>query len=449
MTIAAFPPGPTDAAFGMTLANRFKDHPLEFMTDMAKTYGDIVYLRFGPIQAFGLNKPELVKELLVTKNKAFHKMDRMKQVMSRLDGNGLLLSEGEFWLRQRRLVQPAFDHKRLVTYAQTMVQYTSETISHWKAGEQRDLFDDTTKLTLRIICRILFNIDAQQDAEKIGAAIDEISRTMVKDMSAPFLLPDWLPIPEKSRWRENVHILDSFITKIMADRKASGHDKGDLLSMLLLAVDSEGDGTGMSEKQARDEAMTLFLAGHDSTAAALAWTWYLLARHQDVQDKVAAEVLATFGTEPPHPDGARKLTFTTAVLKESMRLYPPVWLIPRQSVAETEIGGYRIPPGSFVYAWTYALHRSPRFWAEPEEFQPERFLPENESKVIPHSYIPFGEGPRGCIGNHFAMLESTLIVACVLQRFSLSLCPQSEKITQSVRVSLEPANGVHVRLASR
>lgn len=448
MTTAQLPPGPTDAAFGMTLANRFKDHPLDFMMQMSKTYGDIVFIRMGPYATFGLNHPDHVKELLVTKNRFFHKMDRMKQVMSRLDGNGLLLSEGDFWLRQRRLVQPAFDHKRLLGYGNTMVQLACATFDSWKSGEQRDLFSETTDLTMRIICRVLFNVDAQSITEKLGAAIDDVSRIIVKDISAPFLLPDWLPTPEKTKWREAVQTLDSFITGVIKDRRASGEDKGDLLSMLLLAVDTEGDGTAMSEKQARDESMTLFLAGHDSTAAALAWTWYMLATNPAVQERVAAEVKSVCGSSAPSPDQVKQLVLTTAVIKEAMRLFPPVWLIPRQAIAQTEIGGYSIPTGALVYAWTYALHRSEKFWDAPNEFRPERFLPENEHKIVPHSYIPFGEGPRGCIGNHFAMLETALIVACMMQRFSISLATSHEAVTPTAKVSLEPSPGVFAKLTA-
>lgn len=449
MTTTTHPPGPTDAAFGMTLANRFRETPLEFMMDMVKTYGDMVYMRFGPYHAFGLTNPELVKELLVTKNRHFRKMDRMKQVMSRLDGNGLILSEGDFWLRQRRLVQPVFEQQKLLNYGKIMVDQACKTADSWVCDKEFDIFQEMTALTLRIICRLFFSVDAENEAVRIGDAVSEISAIMVKDMSSPFLLPDWLPLPEKARFRECVHVLDDFITNIIKERKATGENKGDLLSMLLMAVDTESDGTGMTERQARDEAMTLFLAGHDSTAAALAWTWHLLARHQDVQTKVADEIATVFGTAQPGPDGARKLVFTAATIKEALRLYPPVWLIPRQAAEDTEIGGYKIPQGSFVYAWTYALHRSSSYWEKPEEFRPERFLPEHEHSVVPHSYIPFGEGPRGCIGNHFAMLESILIVAVLLQRYTLIPADSSAGITALPMVSLEPEGGVRVKIGKR
>jgi len=290
-----YPPGPRDWCFGLTLGMHSLRDPLAFLAQMARRYGDIAYFRAGPLHSYLVSHPDLIREVLITKAKSFRKWERQKRVFRKIDGNGLIITEGEFWLRQRRLIQKAFQRGRLGRYAEMMVELTRRRLERWTAGATIDLDQEMSHLALEITGKTLFGVDLRDQAAWLSETAEALRETFDREFLALIPLPDWLPLPSKRRMRRAIRNLHAFITGIIDDRRESGEDKGDLLSMLLLAVDDQGDGTGMTDKQARDEAVTLFNAGHDSTSAALAWTCYFLGRYPGVQERLRDEVAAVLG----------------------------------------------------------------------------------------------------------------------------------------------------------
>jgi cytochrome P450 len=445
-----YPPGPKDALLGLTLARRFRSQPLEFITELGRTYGDIAYFRAGPIRFYVVNNPQLIREVLVTKHKNFRRPRFITGPLSKIDGNGLVLSEGDFWLRQRRLVQPAFATKRFDAYGRATVEYTQRMLDRFSGGAALDVADAMTELTLHIIAKTLFGVELEGQAARLGEAVRVVSEHVTAEAGYPLHLPDWLPIKNKRRKRWAIRTLDEFVWNVIRQRRAVGGDAGDLLSMLLLAVDEEGDGGGMTDLQARDEAMTLFNAGHDSTAAALAWIWYLVAKHPAVEAKLIEEVDSVLaGRTPQYADVAR-LPYAEMVVKEAMRLYPPTWgLLPREVVTGVELGGYTIPKRAWIYIFPYVTHRDGRFFENPEKFDPERFAAGRVDKIPQYAYIPFGGGPRVCIGNTLAMMEMILIMATVLQKFRLKLAPDQPEVEPEPLISMRPKGGLRVSLSRR
>jgi cytochrome P450 len=446
-----YPPGPKDALAGLTLARRFRARPLDFITELGQTYGDLAYFRIGPLRFYVVNNPQLIREVLVAKHKHFRRPASIVGPLSKFDGNGLVLSEGDFWLRQRRLVQPAFATKRFDVYGRATVDYTRRMLDRWSGGTSLDVAEAMTELTLHIIAKTLFDVELSDDqASQLGEAVRVVSQAVTAEAGYPVHLPDWLPLPSKRRKRWAIRTLDEFVWSAIHRRRASGDDRGDLLSMLLLAVDDEGDGGRMTDLQARDEAMTLFNAGHDSTAAALAWIWYLVAGHPAVEAKLIEEVDSVLaGRAPQYADVAR-LPYAEMVVKEALRLYPPTWgLLPREVVTPVELAGYTIPKRAWIYIFPYLTQRDGRFFENPEKFEPERFAPGRVDKIPQYAYIPFGGGPRVCIGNTFATMEMILIMATVLQKFRLKLAPGQQAIEPEPLISIRPQGGLRISLNRR
>jgi cytochrome P450 len=445
-----YPPGPKGHLLGLNLARRFRGDPLAFISEIGRSYGDIAYFRMGPVRAYFVNHPKLIRETLVTKNKIFRRPSWVIGPLQKLDGNGLVLSDGDFWLRQRRLVQPAFSTKRFDGYGQVTVDYTRRMLDRWSSGTSFDVADEMTRLTLEIISKTLFGLEVSATATRLGEAVRVISESFVAEAGNPLQLPDWIPLPGKRRKRWAMRTLDELAWGIVRERRASGVDHGDLLSMLLLAVDEEGDGRGMTDRQARDEAMTLFNAGHDTTAAALAWIWYAIAKYPQIQTRLAEESAAVLADRPATYSDVAQLAYTEMVIKETLRLYPPTWaLIPRETVSEVEIGGYSVPKGAWVYAFPYVTHRDPRFFENPEKFDPERFAAGRAETIPQYAYFPFGGGPRVCIGNTFATMEMVLIVATVLQKFRIELAPGQAEVEPEPLIAMRPKGGLRVALQPR
>jgi cytochrome P450 len=445
-----YPPGPRDWCFGLTLGLRSLLEPLTFLRDIARRYGDIAHFRAGPVHSYLINHPNLIREVLVTKGKSFRKWERQKRVFRKIDGDGLINSEGDFWLRQRRLIQKAFLHRRLGRYAEQMVELTRRRLDRWTTGAAINLDQEMAQLSLEITGETLFGVDLRDRAAWLGETAEVLRATFVREFLAPVPLPDWLPLPSKRRMRRAIQDLDTFITGIIRDRRASGQDRGDLLSMLLLAVDEQGDGSGMTDQQARDEAVTLFNAGHDSTSAALAWTCYFVARYPGVQEQLREEVQAVLGGRVAGLEDLPRLTFADRVVKESLRICPPTpALINREAITEVEVGGYRLPRGSLTILSPYVTQRDPRWFPEPERFDPDRFGPGRVEEIPEYAYIPFGAGPHVCVGNTFALMEITLVVATVVQRFHLELAPGQEDLVPELKVSLRPKGGVWVKPVAR
>jgi cytochrome P450 len=446
------PPGPKGGWFGLGLARRFRRTPLTFLPELARTFGDLVCLRLGPFRTYFAFRPDLIHEVLAGKAKCFRRWAWQTAVLRQWDGNGLVLSEGDFWRRQRRLVQPAFQPRRFAAYGTAMVAATRRLLDRWaeEAGKPVEIVQRMTGLTLEIIAKVLFDVDVSADVRCLGEAVAVLSDTAMHEMSTPLRLPDWLPLPGKRRKRWAMRYLDETIRRIIRERRASKEDKGDLLSMLLLAADEEGDGQGMTDEQARDEAMVLFLAGHDTTAAALAWVSYLLARHPEVQRRLAAEVRTVLGGREPTADDVARLPYTEAVLKETLRLYPPAWIwFAREAVEDVELGGFTIPRGGIVYVTPWVTQRDPRWFPEPARFNPDRFTPGHTAALPPCAYFPFGAGPRVCVGNAFAMTEMVLVMACLAQRFHLALAPDQGEPELSPLLALRPRGGVWLTAVPR
>jgi cytochrome P450 len=446
------PPGPNHLV-GLKFIQRFRTAPLELIGDLHRQYGDIVHARMGPYHTYFFYHPDQVKEILVDKVKLLPKAEMQVRVLRQWDGNGLVLSEGEFWARQRRLVQPAFHTKRFEGYSDAMVRKSENTIQAWMALTPPavvDVDEAMTSLTLEIITKTLFDADISGKTKDLGKAVAILSETAVREMGQLIRLPGWVPLPSIRSKRWAMEYLDKTIRRVIAERRKTGADVGDLLSMLLNAVDSEDSKVRMTDDQARDEAVVMFLAGHDTTAAGLTWFWYIMGRYPDIQEKACSEVESVLHSNVPTYSDVARLPYLTAAIKETMRLFPPaIGVFARQAKEPMELGGYRIPKGSIVYAFSYVTHRDSRWFADPEKFSPERFMGENEKKIRPFAYFPFGAGPRACIGAHFAMTEMVLVAATLLRRFEFSLLPGVSDPEPLVHVSLRPKNGLSMRIRHR
>jgi cytochrome P450 len=442
-----FPPGPATGYFEWSLARRLQTERLEFPTEIARTYGDFAHLRLGPVHLYFANHPDLVREVLVTRAKSFRKLPRLIRALREVDGNGLVLSEGDFWLRQRRLVQPAFSPKRFEGYAKTIVDCAQQAVDSWAPESQINVPLAMRRLTLAIVARTLFGADVTGSEEALGEATETISEIVTVQTGRLIQWPIWVPTAENRRKKRAIEVVDRVIRRIIRERRASGEDRGDLLSMLLAAVDEEGDGTGMTDEQARDEAITLFNAGHDTTASSLTWTWYLLAKHPDVEAAVRDEALGALQGRAAAYADLPALVYTTCVVKESMRLYPPTWaLIPRVTAQSVTIGGYELPKGAWVYIYPWVLHRDGRFFADPERFEPERFKPDRAALIPQHAYIPFGAGPHVCIGNTFATMEMVLALATIATERRLTLPPEHPPVIPEALIAIRPRDGLKLQV---
>jgi len=428
----------------MGVMRDFNRDTLGFVT-RCRDYGDVVRTRFLWINAYFLYNPRDIESLLTTNAKSYRKARSLRSpFFYRLVGNGLVTSEGDFWRRQRRLAQPAFHRQRISSYGDVMVQYAERAIAGWKNGEHRDLARDMTRLTLEIVVKTLFNSDVSNDADHIGAILTSLVKPFASQATLKWIMDNRLPTPEHRRYFRSVSEIDAIVYRIIAERRASGYDEGDLLSMLLAAQDE--DGSHMSDQQLRDEVMTLFLAGHETTALALSWSWYLLATHPDAEKKFHAELAEVLGRRAPNVSDMPKLKYTEMIVKEAMRLYPPAYAVGREAVEETEIGGYHVPKGTQLFAFQWVTHRDARYFEETDAFKPERWTDGDPSPK--YAYFPFGGGPRQCIGNYFAMMEVVLLLATIGQKFRFKLDPD-HKVELLPVLSLRPRNGIKVIIEPR
>lgn len=425
---------------------QFNRDTLSFI-ERCRDYGDVVRMRFFYLTVYFLYHPDHIEYVLSTNAKNFIKSRTLRSpFFQRLVGNGLLTSEGEEWKRQRRLAQPAFHRQRINAYGDVMVEYAERMISGWKKNEVRDIHRDMMRLTLQIVVRTLFSSDISGDADKVGRVLSKIVRPFASQATLKWILDNRLPTPTHRRFNAAAREIDDIVYRIIAERRASGSDQGDLLSMLLAAQDE--DGSRMSDRQLRDEVMTLFLAGHETTALTLSWAWYLLAQNPEVEKNFHAELDEVIGSRPPTVDDLPRLKYTERIAKESMRLYPPAYGVGRESVQEFELGGYCVPAKSQLFMFQWATQRDPRFFAEPERFYPERWTDEFVNGLPKYAYFPFGGGPRVCIGNYFAMMEVVLLLATIGRKFKLSLVP-NHPVQILPAMSLRPADGIKVSVENR
>jgi cytochrome P450 len=449
VALATLPPGPKGHYLIGNLLDYARD-PLGFMSRCSKEYGDIVRLRFPGLPLYLLTHPDYAEHVLLKHNRGFVKSRYFRRELSFL-GKGLLTSEGEFWRRQRRLAQPAFHRQRVNAYGEVMVSYAQRMLATWQDGETHDIYQEMTRLTLQIVAKTLFDAGVDK-TEKVGEVLGWLGQhTKQLDeqgsgMVLRFLLGNF-PTPSNLRFRQGVGRLDEVIYDLIWERRSSGKDTGDLLSMLLRAGAKEGN--GMNDKQLRDEVITLLLAGHETTALTLSWTWYLLAQHPGVEAKLLRELQEVLGDREPTVEDLPRLRYAELVIKESMRLYPPAWGISREAKEECEIRGYGVPAGTQLLIVSWAMHRDPRYFERPEAFDPERWEDGSVKGVPKYAYLPFGAGPRLCIGSSFAMTEATLLLATIAKKFQLKLAPEQQRVVPQPSTTLRPRGGMRMVLSKR
>jgi cytochrome P450 len=440
------PPGPKGSPI-MGVMRDFNRDQLGFIERTRDEYGDIAWMRFLYVPALFLYHPDDVEYVLVTNARNFIKsMSLRSNFFQRLVGKGLLTSEGEEWKRARRLSQPAFHRERVASYGQVMSNYANRLTAKWQDGETLDVHPEMMRLTLEIVVQCLFSADVSHDVDDVGATLKELIKPFAAQATLGWILNNRLPTPAHLRFHRLARKIDNVVYRIISERRAGGGDKGDLLSMLLAARDE--DGSQMSDRQLRDEVMTLFLAGHETTALTLAWSWYLLGTHPEVEERFQAELDEVLGGRPPTAADLPRLKFTEQIAKESMRLYPPAFGLGREAVNDCEIGGYRIPAGTQVFLFQWATQRDPRFYDEPAAFRPERWTEDFIERLPKYAYFPFGGGPRVCIGASFAMMEVILCLAAIGQRFRLEL-DRDHPVSIYPAMSLRPNDGIKVVVRSR
>lgn len=432
---------------------RLRRDELGFYRSMVREYGDIVRFRLGPFQANLVTHPDAIETVLVGKNHDVHKSP-FYEAMKRVLGEGLLTSEDDFHKKQRRMIQPIFHHKRIREYGEAMVEYGVRYRERWREGQELDFHEEMMGLTLAIVGATLFGADVERDAQDVGRAMKSMLGAL--DNLLVFLLfmvggsaadrVQDLPLPSMRRYRAGRDDLFGVIDRMIAEKRAGDGDGSDLLTSLLAA--KEEDGSGMSDQQIRDEAVTIFLAGHETTAVALSWTFALLARHPEVAEKLHAELDEVLGENTPTVEDLPWLDYTRRVLSESMRLFPPAWMIGRQAVADLELLGYDVPAGTVLLLPPFLVQRDERWWPEPRRFDPDRWSPELGATRPKYAYFPFGGGPRLCIGESFAWMEGELLLATIAQRWRPRLAPGYPKGPQP-QVTLRPRDGMRMVMRQR
>jgi len=430
------------------VAFEIRSDPLAAMKRYAQEYGDIVRLPVGRESRILLTHPDSIEQILVVQQGKFHKSELTRLITGRLLGQGLLISEGDFWRRQRRLVQPAFHRSRINAYAATMAEIAQHHIRDWREGEQRDVAEEMMALTLNVALRTLFGTTMPDAAQQVGQAILFLMRYQLRRMRSPIRIPRTWPTPKNRRAQREFELLDSLAYRIISEREAhkNGHQNDDLLSLMMDAMDE--DGSQMTREQLRDETMTLFLAGHETTAQLLAWSLYLLSQNPAVEGRLHEELHGILAGRSPEPADLPRLPYLNAVISEVLRLYPPAYVTARTSIELCSIAGYEFPADTTFLLSQWVTHRDSRFYDDPDTFRPERWLNGLAQRLTPGAYFPFGDGPRRCIGQGFAMLEGAVVLGTLAQRFRFGLVP-GQTIVPEPLVTLRPRHGIRMTLHSR
>lgn len=428
----------------------FRRDRIGLLTRVPREYGDIARLDVGFMgRVVMISAPELVRQVLLEKADSFLKGIGLTTFGRPLLGHGLLTSEGDFHKRQRRMMAPAFMARRIADYADTIAGYTDRAVARLASEHgQVDLSEHMSQLTLEIVGKTLFDADLSDDASDVGDALSRAMAGFNEKISSALPLPPSIPSPGNLRNRRAIRRLDEVVYRMIRERRAAKRDVGDFLSMLLLAQD-EDDGSVMTEKQVRDEAMTIMLAGHETTANALSWSFYLLAKHPEVRVRLEAELDAVLAGRRPTVADMPQLPYTLQVFKEAMRLYPPAFMLVRRTHKDVVIGDHPIKQGETVLISIIGMHQRPDLFSDPLKFEPERFAPEREKALPKHAYLPFGLGPRVCIGNHFALMEGQLALAHLAQHLRFELVKGRDEIGYEPLITLRPRGGVHVHVSKR
>jgi cytochrome P450 len=428
----------------------FQKDSLRFITRVAYEHGPVVRYRLGNLVMYAMNRPDAVQHVLQDNNRNYLKGDYFK-ILRAVAGNGLFTSEGAHWLRQRRLMQPSFHRQRIANFADIMTRRTQEMMMRWeplaRSGQALDFAQEMTDLTMTIISEAMFSTHFKDANHIVSKAIAHL----LEDMNFRFVMPFYphmrFPTPRNLAAQRALRVVDDAIYGIIHERQHKGVEGDDLLGMLMSARDEE-TGEAMSASQLRDEVVTIFIAGHETTALSLTWMFYLLSQHPAAADRLYAEVEQVLGGRMAEMKDLPKLVYTRQVIDETLRLYPPAWITNRTALEADEVCGFPIPRGVIAAVSPYVTHRLPEFWPEPERFDPDRFLPENSAGRPRFAYIPFGAGPHQCIGNNFALVEATLIAATIAQRCRLALAP-GEQVTPQTSLTLRPRGGLRMVLQER
>jgi len=439
------PPGPKGLPV-LGLALDLRKDPLGTLQRLAREYGDVVNIPVMGMRRILLNRPEYIQQLLVLDHAKLHKSTLTKLVVAPLLGQGLLISEGDFWRRQRRLAQPAFHRARTNEYSPVMVECALQQAKQWRVGETRNIAEEMMKLTLEVAVRTLFGTSLAANSEGIGRAMTFLMRYHLRRARSPWRVPESWPTAANRRAKRELQFMDSLVYRIISERKKENDAHNDLLTLLMAAMHE--DGTQMTERQLRDETMTLFVAGHETTALTLSWTWYLLSENPAAETRLHEELHNVLGGRPAEVCDLEKLPYLHAVLQESLRLFPPAYMMARRNVEPVRYGEYEIPAGATLLSSQWVMHRDARFFDQPERFLPERWLNALEERLPPGVYFPFGDGPRRCIGQGFAMLETALVIAAIAQKFQFRLTRGFPVVPEPL-VTLRPKYGIEMKIDAR
>lgn len=437
-----YPHGPDHNVFQAARSTLWQQRDrLGFLVEMARTYGDLCHFHTGLRDIYLFNHPDYIRTVLVEQADKFHRTPVFKRALGQFLGNGIFVLDGEAHRNERRLVQPAFHHQRIEAYGAVMVEHTQRLIARWERGREYDAALEMMDLTAGIVAKTLFDADIAADVGTLAHSMDVLQNGASRKFGFRLRVPDWFPTAEKRREQAAIDALDRLIYRIIDERRASGQDTGDLLSMLLRARIDADDPEDL--QQVRDETISLFLAGHETTANALTWTWYLLAQHPEAEAQLRRELTDVLQGRLPTVQDIPRLVYCAMVIREALRLYPPAWLIARVAIADVTIGDYRLKTGNVAVICPYVTHRHPRYFPDPEQFRPERFAPGYEQSIPRYAFFPFSGGPHNCPGQAFAMMEAVLILASIAQRFRLVLVP-GQSIEMDPLVTMRVKHGVRM-----
>ncbi len=431
----------------MQTVREFAGNPLEFVDRMVREYGPVVRLRLGIQPALLVAEPNLVHEILVTKHHSFAKEPRAKRIIRNMAGAGTIASEGDIWFRHRRIIQKGFAPERMENYAAVIVEHASRRLANWEDGTTIDVTSEMAEMSLEIVAKSMLGLELTGRAASVHQHANTLSQAALEEFAAILPLPDWLPIPSKRRKRASFRALEELIQSVIDERRQSQADHGDMLSILLSATDESPDGQQLTDRQAIDETLTLLHAGYDSTAAALAWTWYLLARHPHWAAAARTEVDQVLGARSATLSDLDALQICQQMVKETLRLYPPAWMMMvRHAVENVTIGDFDVPRGTWIYLSPWATHRSERYFPAPLTFDPDRFSAARITEIPEHAYFPFGLGPHRCVGERFAMVEMVLTLATVSQQCQLRLVDENQQVDVEVHTAIRPKGRLPLRI---
>ncbi|MEM8946100.1 MAG: cytochrome P450 [Planctomycetota bacterium] len=444
------PAGPPFRWLDLQTMGEFARDPLAFVSRAVSQYGPVVQLRLGIQPALLIADPTIVREVLVTKNRSFEKAPRAKRIIRNMAGAGTIASEGDIWFRHRRIIQKGFSSERMKKFAAVIVEHGRKRMQTWGDGTVVDVCAEMAELSLGIVAKSMLDLELTGEAARIHEWANTLSQAAVEEFSEIVPLPDWLPLPSKRRKRAAFRGLESLIQSVIAARRAAGDDRGDMLSILLSATDESEQANPLTDRQAMDEALTLLHAGYDSSAAGLAWTWYLLDQHPEIADAVQAEVADVLGDRAATLADYDRLEFCQQVVKESLRMYPPAWMMMvRRAVENVELSDFAVKRGTWIYVSPWATHRCERYFPNPTQFDPSRFSEQRISEIADGAFFPFGLGPHRCVGERLAMVEMLLALATVTQHCRLHLADPKQSVEVEMHTAIRPKGALRMRVELR